>query len=372
MMNAATTAFPDDWKFFIDNFPDHIARYGTDFTHLYINRAIENEIQMPAAQVVGKSNRDLRIPDNDKALNELEHNIQSVFETGLPATYYTRHTFPEGTKYYYMKLSPGFADGAAQVESVWAITREITTLKQYEKKLRQSRKALQKKNQQLDEANANLDTFFYTVSHDLRNPLANIKAAVNLLKKAKQDQQEPLIGLLEQSTGRMNEILTDLTKLIQLESQQEMAASWAFDSVLSAIRTEFSQQLAGVGGEILADFSACPAVSYPKPYLDSLFRNLISNAIKYRAPDQALQLAIAAHREDGFVVITFGDNGRGIDLARNSHKLFKPFYQVDPRQEGSGMGLHIVKSMLQKNGGKIEVSSQPGQGTTFTAYLKEY
>jgi signal transduction histidine kinase len=99
---------------------------------------------------------------------------------------------------------------------------------------------------------------------------------------------------------------------------------------------------------------------------------MISNAIKYRAPDWALQLTIAAHREEGFVVITFADNGRGIDLTRTGHKLFKPFYQVDPRQEGSGMGLHIVKSMLHKNGGKVAVSSQPGHGTTFTAYLKEF
>lgn len=149
-----------DWKAFIDKFPDHIARFGKDFKHLYINRAIENEIQMPASAVMGKSNRDLRIPNNDKALDELENCISFVYETGLPTTYYTWHTFPEGTRYYFMKLIPGFVDATTQVDSVWAITREITTLKEYEKKLRKSRKMLLKKNQQLDQANANLDTFF--------------------------------------------------------------------------------------------------------------------------------------------------------------------------------------------------------------------
>ncbi len=201
---------------------------------------------MPAAEVVGRSNRDLRIPGNDKALQALENSIRFVFQTGLNATYYTQRTFPEGIRYYYMKLTPGFIDGTTQVESVWAITPEINTLKQYEKKLRQSRKALRKKNQQLDQVNANLDTFFHTVSHDWRNPLANIKAAVNLLKKVKHEQVEPFVGLLEQSTGRLDEIL-------------------------SAVCTEFREQLTGVDGEISADFSACPAVSGVKPYLDSRF-----------------------------------------------------------------------------------------------------
>ncbi len=88
---------------------------------------------MPAAEVVGRSNRDLRIPGNDKALQALENSIRFVFQTGLNATYYTQRTFPEGIRYYYMKLTPGFIDGTTQVESVWAITPEINTLKQYEK-----------------------------------------------------------------------------------------------------------------------------------------------------------------------------------------------------------------------------------------------
>lgn len=133
MMNPLIDSFSSDWKAFIDNFPDHIARFNSNFQHLYINRAIENEIQMPASQVLGKSNRDLRIPNNDKSLNELESKIRFVFQTHLPATYYTHHNFPEGTRYYFMKLIPSFLAGTTQVESVWAITREITTLKQYEK-----------------------------------------------------------------------------------------------------------------------------------------------------------------------------------------------------------------------------------------------
>lgn len=370
-MNSLTDS-SSDWKAFIDNFPDHIARFNRDFKHLYINRAIENEIQLPASQVIGKSNRDLGIPNQNKALDELENRIHFVFQSGSPTTYYTQHTFPEGTKYYFMKLIPGLLTGTTQVESVWAITREITTLKEYEKKLRRSQKLLLRKNQALDKANANLDTFFYTISHDLRNPLANIKSIVSLLKKVDPQQLETLVALLERSTERLDDILTGLTDLIEVGSKHQTPTRWAFDLILSTIRIEFNQQLAQIGGEIATDFFACPTITYEKPYLESLFRNMISNAIKYRSPDQALHLIITSCREEDFVVITFQDNGIGMDLERFGNKLFKPFYQIETRQEGKGMGLHIVKSMLEKNGGKIQVASQVNKGTTFTTYLKEY
>lgn len=171
---------------------------------------------------------------------------------------------------------------------------------------------------------------------------------------------------------RLDEILTGLTELIEVGNKKENTNRWEFDLILSTIKSEFNQKLAQIAGEISTDFSACPSIAYEKPYLESLFRNMVSNAIKYRSADQALHLAITTRREEGFVVITFQDNGIGIDLDNFGHKLFKPFYQIDTRQEGKGMGLHIVKSMLEKNGGRIEVVSQVNKGTTFIGYLKEY
>jgi PAS domain S-box-containing protein len=284
-MNPFIDSTSSDWKAFIDNFPDHIARFDKDCKHLYINRAIENEIQLPASQVTGKSNRELRIPNNNRALDRLETSIRFVFETGLPAIYYTQHRFESGKRYYFMKLIPGFVATTTQVESVWAITREITTLKEYEKKLRRSRKLLLKKNQQLDHINTNLDTFFYTTSHDLGNPLANIKAIVELLKNGKPEQVEMFVGLLEGSTKRLEDILVGLTELIEVGNINRPTNRWEFELILSIITSEFSEQLAQVSGVISADFSACPAIIYEKPYLESLFRNMLSNALKYRSSD---------------------------------------------------------------------------------------
>ncbi len=371
-MNKSSNQFHLGYKSFIDNFPDHIANFDRDFKHLYINKAIENEIQMSASQVIGKSNRDLNIPGDEKALDELESKISFVFDTGSPTTYYTQHTFPDGTRYYFMKLIPGYFTESEEVVSVWAITREITALKEFEKELQTSERSLQQKNLELGQLNISLDRFFYMVSHDLRSPLANINAVIEILKKGNFEELPAFVQLLEKSTRRLGDILTGLTDLIEIKNTREITKEWSFAEILKLITIEFADPLEQIQGKISSDFSACPSIVYPKPYLDSLFRNMISNAIKYRSSDRNLHLSITAHQQNDDAVLIFQDNGKGIDLKSNQDLLFKPFYRVSQEQEGKGMGLHIVKSLLEKNDGSIKVDSQFDVGSSFICLLKPY
>ena len=72
------------------------------------------------------------------------------------------------------------------------------------------------------------------------------------------------------------------------------------------------------------------------------------------------------------MTLAFADNGLGIDLSRQGHKLFRPFSRLTTRGEGKGLGLYLIKNMVEKNGGKVMLHSTPGQGTTVTCYLVEY
>lgn len=102
-------------------------------------------------------------------------------------------------------------------------------------------------------------------------------------------------------------------------------------------------------------------------------RNLISNAIKYRQPDRALKITITSRPvDDTCTLLTVADNGIGIDLDKHGQHLFKPFKRFDSKTEGKGIGLHVIKNMVERNGGKIEISSTPGEGVRFDVYLKEY
>ncbi len=85
-----------------------------------------------------------------------------------------------------------------------------------------------------------------------------------------------------------------------------------------------------------------------------------------------MQVSITTRREDDRVVLTVADNGIGIDLVANQDRIFKPFKRFTDRAHGTGVGLYIIKNIVEKNGGDIKVKSQPDVGTTFTVLLREY
>jgi signal transduction histidine kinase len=107
-------------------------------------------------------------------------------------------------------------------------------------------------------------------------------------------------------------------------------------------------------------------------FIFSVLKNLISNAIKYRDDERALQIELESKRENDKVLVTVKDNGIGIDLKKYGDRLFKVFSRLTDRADGTGIGLYIVRNLVEGNGGSIKVESEPGKGTTFYCYLKEY
>jgi signal transduction histidine kinase len=95
----------------------------------------------------------------------------------------------------------------------------------------------------------------------------------------------------------------------------------------------------------------------------------LTNAIKYRSPDRAIEINITSVQQDSFILLSFADNGLGIP-AEQIEKIFLMFKRVHTHVEGSGIGLYIVKRIIENNGGRIEVESEPGRGTTFNMYFK--
>ncbi|PRY14392.1 PAS domain S-box-containing protein [Pontibacter ummariensis] len=358
------------WESFVNRFPDPIARYDKQYKHLFINEAIENEIGMRSCDVIGKSNRDLRIPNDDGLLNELEAKIRSVFETGKPEVNYTEHQFPNGTRYYYMKLIPDFHEGEGNgVRSVWAITRDVTHLKQTELGLKEAEASLRTQNAELSQLNADLDTFFDTVSHDLYGPLNNVKGLVEVLKDAGQEEIASVTQMLESSVQRFDEVLTGLTEIVELKNKHGQAKEVELDDVFRVVQAELKKVIDQTGTTFSTNFSEYPTVHFPRPYLESLFRNMISNSIKYRFESRAPHIHIESGLSEGCVVLQFEDNGMGINLEQNGNRIFKPFQQLESKREGKGMGLSIVKNILERSGGRVEVKSEVGAGTTFTCYL---
>lgn len=106
-----------------------------------------------------------------------------------------------------------------------------------------------------------------------------------------------------------------------------------------------------------------------KGYVRSIFSNMISNAVKYRSLNRKLNLHIRTIHTDNAVLLSFQDNGIGIDLEKFKDKLFSPFHRFSPEIDGRGIGLYLVKNMVESNGGTLSVTSTVNEGTEFTFRL---
>ncbi len=223
----------------------------------------------------------------------------------------------------------------------------------------------------LETTNETLDTFVHAASHDLRSPVQNMKALHQLMKQEEDEMmKKKYLKALESSTNRLENTINGLMGIVALQSNQESnIEKISFQQVLDSILADCTLQK---GDEVIVHFKEAPFIVYVKPYLQSILRNLLTNAIKYRSPNKNLKIHITTKRAGHRVKLKVQDNGIGIDLQQYGHLIFQPFKRFSEHAPGSGIGLHLIKGMIEKNEGTIRVESTLGIGTTFYCELIEY
>jgi len=138
-----------------------------------------------------------------------------------------------------------------------------------------------------------------------------------------------------------------------------------FKEVLSMLREEIRND--NVTIEI--DFGV-RQIKFPRKNLRSIIYNLLGNAIKYKKEDSNLEITLQSRSEDHYVLLEVKDNGIGIST-EDQKSIFEKSARFNKNIEGTGMGLYIIKSMMENNGGLIEVESTPGKGSNFKLYFRE-
>jgi light-regulated signal transduction histidine kinase (bacteriophytochrome) len=139
--------------------------------------------------------------------------------------------------------------------------------------------------------------------------------------------------------------------------------------VLNDVNVSITQHIEDSGARITSDFSRAGRIFSVKSYINSIFQNMLTNAIKYRRRDVAPQINVKATVINEFICLTFADNGMGMDLERNKEKIFGMYKRFHMHVEGKGLGLHLVKTQVEALHGKIEVESKLNEGTTFKICL---
>ena len=230
---------------------------------------------------------------------------------------------------------------------------------------------LKETNRKLRVANQYLDNFVFMAAHDLRSPVANLKSLTHLWHSGYQNPNL-IIDKVNRSVARLDDTLNGLIQILDVQQyEHKQISELYFATICQKLRAEMASDIEAAQAHIQTDFAEA-GLCYIEPFLESILRNLLSNALKYCSPKRPAEIALTTRRENGFVVLQVEDNGIGIDLKRDRDKIFKAFERLTRHGEGQGIGMHLIKNMVEKNQGFIEVESELDQGTTFKVYLKPY
>jgi signal transduction histidine kinase len=255
------------------------------------------------------------------------------------------------------------------------VTEQILAREQVQRlneKLMVTNQELCAANKQLTRTNVDLDNFIYTASHDLKAPITNIEGLLYLLKKtlpAEVRSNELVASVLDRMHGSVERFtrtishLTDVTKL-QTEFAQP-AEILVLADVVEDVRQDLLPQLTAAGTQFTVAVDDCRPRVFSEKNLRSILYNLLSNALKYRHSSRQPQIHVGCATEDNQLVLKVQDNGLGVSEWQQA-RLFQLFQRLHTHVEGSGMGLYMVKKIVENAGGTIDVQSQVDEGTTFT------
>lgn len=246
------------------------------------------------------------------------------------------------------------------------IALDITDQKQAQNIIRDFNRALESKNKDLNE-------FAYLTSHNLRAPIANIIGLTDNYNTT--NTSDPINAIIidgiNESTSLLRKSLDEMHQVLQLKSESTIAIHVVeFPLILLDICRLIQGQIRESGLVITTEFDV-KTIKYNNSYIENIFLNMITNAIRYRSTDKLPSLHISSSARPGHTELVFSDNGIGIDLDKHGDQIFGIYQRFHHHPDSRGLGLYLVKSQLEKSGSQITVESTPGQGTTFRLLLKD-
>jgi len=216
--------------------------------------------------------------------------------------------------------------------------------------------------------NKELEQFAYIISHNLRAPVANIIGASSVLNDPglSIEDKEVLNKGISVSITRLDDVVQDLNHILQVKGEiNDNKEVIRFSDMVDDIKTSINYQVEKEDIAIKYDFSEINELLTLKPYLYSVFYNLISNSVKYRRPDVKTVIKIESRLVNNKLELLFEDNGLGIDLKKNGGDVFGLYKRFHSNIEGKGMGLFMVKTQVETLGGKISLQSTENECTEF-------
>lgn len=243
--------------------------------------------------------------------------------------------------------------------------RDITTQKNQQAELEAAQKALL-------ESNRDLQDFAYVASHDLQEPLRKIMAFGNRLNTKfdddLDDQAKDYLHRMQNAAGRMQVLIDDLLTFSRVSTRAGEAEPTDLTEVVQGVLGDLEIAIAECGARV--EVGELPTLGADPSQMRQLFQNLIGNALKFRRPGVAPVVRVTASQQGPSWRVVVMDNGIGFD-EQYAEKIFTVFQRLHGRSEyeGSGIGLSVVRRIVERHDGAISASSTPGEGAVFTITL---
>jgi PAS domain S-box-containing protein len=272
----------------------------------------------------------------------------------------------DGTRFWANVVITALRDESGQLYGFGKVTRDLTERKQSEERLKALNAALEQRTQELTDANADLESFSYSVAHDLRTPLRQIAGFSQILMEDFGSKLEPeaqrYVDKLRAGARYMGRLVDDLLNLSRIGRQALRTRPTSLDALVEEARDNTSADVDG--REVEWRVGALPRVDCDAGLMQQVFMNLIGNALKYTRRQPHAIIEIGYQLDPAAVYVR--DNGVGFDM-QYADKLFGVFQRLHRSSEfeGTGVGLAIVQRIIRKHGGQLWAHAEPDRGATF-------
>jgi len=347
------------YRSLVENNTDIIMRFDNQARIIYSNSSIEKYLEVEAEELNGVPPSGLKLPAGLCEFFEVV--VKKVVDTRAEHGAEFSMRCKTGDTVFSWLLYPEFEESKAGVCHILCIGRDITENKRNEEIIRQQVKELEVKNTELG-------SFNYTVSHELKSPIITIEGYLGLitehLKQGKSDRIASYIQKIDNATHKMHELLECLLKLSKIGRITCQFEKFSMAEMIN----ETLELLSGIiiNSRVKIDVApGMPEIKADRQRMREVFQNLIENAIKYMGGQPEPRVEIGFSSGDGMNRFFVKDNGIGIEKTYFG-KLFKLFEKLNPRSEGSGIGLALTKKIIDFHGGRIWVESEgKDKGCTF-------
>lgn len=227
---------------------------------------------------------------------------------------------------------------------------------------------LQKSQQKIDQ----FIHFSYSTANDLKAPIANVKSLLDMLDrdKMKASNYDAVLNNAKKSANQLEKTIFALSAVNKVREELKFEKEDVnFDEVLKEVVAKLLGSIKGAKATIKKDFSACENIHFSRVQLKTILHHLLTNSLKFRDPEKPLIVKFKTIKRNGKISIVVNDNGLGFDSIKHQEEIMKPFVRLHSHTDGTGLGLYIVKIILDYNKGEIKMESEPKQGATFALRL---